>query len=53
MVIIKKAEIQMMVERNPCHTSGSSMDQPLLKIERREVVAIVKGRPLAMNLKDE
>lgn len=50
MVIAKNAVIQMMVERKPCHTSGSSSDQPLLKIERREVVAIVKGRPLEMNL---
>lgn len=51
MVMIRKKAIHTIVERKPCHTSGSSKDQPLLKIERKEVVAIVKGRPLEINLK--
>lgn len=40
-----------MVDRNPMYTSGSSMDQPLLKMDRSELVAMVRGRPWATNLK--
>lgn len=44
-VIAKNAVIQIMVDRNPMYTSGSSMDQPLLKMDRSELVAMVRGRP--------
>lgn len=50
MVMIKNNVIQMMVDRKPMYTSGSSIDQPLLKMDRSAVVAIVSGRPCEMNL---